>query len=157
MKREFTVKPIGIIHTPFREPADAPIQGSFEPDREGTVEVFNRYADGLADVDGFSHLILLYMFHNAKPTALLVKPFLVDELKGVFATRSPRRPNGIGLTIVRLLGREGNVLRVTGVDMLEGTPLIDIKPYVPDFDHRTEIRCGWLDDALQERRGTAEP
>jgi tRNA-Thr(GGU) m(6)t(6)A37 methyltransferase TsaA len=157
MKREFTVKPIGVIHTPFREPADPPIQGAFEPDQEGTVEVFDRYADGLADVDGFSHLILLYMFHKAKPPALLVKPYLVDELKGVFATRSPRRPNGIGLTIVRLLGREGNVLRVAGADMLEGTPLIDIKPYVPDFDHRTEIRRGWLDDALQERRGTNKP
>ncbi len=152
MEREFTIKTIGIIRTPFGEPADAPIQGAFEPDADGTVEVFDEYADGLADVAGFSHLILLYRFHKAKPPALIVKPFLVDELKGVFATRSPRRPNGIGLTVVRLLGREGNTLRVAGVDVLDGTPLLDIKPYVPDFDHMTDIRCGWLDDALQERR-----
>lgn len=152
MKLEFTIKAIGVIRTPFGEPADAPTQGAFEPDSEGTVEVFDEYAEGLTDVEGFSHLILIYKFHKAKPPASIVKPFLVDELKGVFATRSPRRPNAIGLTVVRFLGREGNVLRVAGVDMLNGTPLLDIKPYVPDFDHRTDIRCGWLDDALQERR-----
>ncbi|UCE27418.1 MAG: tRNA (N6-threonylcarbamoyladenosine(37)-N6)-methyltransferase TrmO [Candidatus Coatesbacteria bacterium] len=154
MKREFTVKTIGIIHTPFGKPADAPIQGYFEPYAEGTIEVFGEYAYGLADVDGFSHLVLLYRFHEAKPPALVVKPFLGDELKGVFATRSPRRPNAIGLTVVRLLGREGNVLRVAGVDMLDETPLLDIKPYVPNFDNRTDVRCGWLDDALRDGKET---
>jgi tRNA-Thr(GGU) m(6)t(6)A37 methyltransferase TsaA len=156
MKREFTIKAIGVIHTPYAESAETPIQGAFEPDAEGTVEVFDEYAEGLANVEGFSHLTLIYKFHKAKPAGLIVKPFLVDELKGVFATRSPRRPNGIGLTTVRLLGRNGNVLRVAGVDMFDGTPLLDLKPYVPHFDERTETRIGWLEAALRGRDENGE-
>jgi tRNA-Thr(GGU) m(6)t(6)A37 methyltransferase TsaA len=156
MKREFTIKAIGVIHTPYSESAETPIQGAFEPDAEGTVEVFDEYAEGLANVEGFSHLTLIYKFHKAKPAGLIVKPFLVDELKGVFATRSPRRPNGIGLTTVRLLGRNGNVLRVAGVDMFDGTPLLDLKPYVPHFDERTETRIGWLEAALRGRDENGE-
>lgn len=148
MKREFRIKAIGVIHTPYSETAETPIQGAFEPDAVGTVEVFDEFAEGLADVEGFSHLTLIYIFHKAKPAGLIVKPFLVDELKGVFATRSPRRPNGIGMTTVRLLGRDGNFLRVAGVDMLDGTPLLDIKPYVPYFDEKTGTRVGWLEAAL---------
>jgi tRNA-Thr(GGU) m(6)t(6)A37 methyltransferase TsaA len=156
MKREFTIKAIGVIHTPYSESAETPIQGAFEPDAEGTVEVFDEYAEGLANVEGFSHLTLIYKFHKAKPAGLIVKPFLVDELKGVFATRSPRRPNGIGLTTVPLLGRNGNVLRVAGVDMFDGTPLLDVKPYVPHFDERTETRIGWLEAALRGRDENGE-
>jgi tRNA-Thr(GGU) m(6)t(6)A37 methyltransferase TsaA len=156
MKREFTIKAIGVIHTPYSESAETPIQGAFEPDAEGTVEVFDEYAEGLANVEGFSHLTLIYKFHKAKPAGLIVKPFLVDELKGVFATRSPRRPNGIGLTTVPLLGRNGNVLRVAGVDMFDGTPLLDLKPYVPHFDERTETRIGWLEAALRGRDENGE-
>jgi tRNA-Thr(GGU) m(6)t(6)A37 methyltransferase TsaA len=151
MESKFTIKAIGVIRTPFAESSDTPVQGAFEPDADGTVEVFDEYAEGLTDVEGFSHLILIYKFHMAKPPASIVKPFLVDELKGVFATRSPRRPNGIGLTTVRLLGRDGNVLRVAGVDMFDGTPLLDIKPYVPCFDEKTDVRLGWLDEALRNR------
>jgi tRNA-Thr(GGU) m(6)t(6)A37 methyltransferase TsaA len=156
MKREFTIKAIGVIHTPYSESAETPIQGAFEPDAEGTVEVFDEYAEGLANVEGFSHLTLIYKFHKAKPAGLIVKPFLVDELKGVFATRSPRRPNGIGLTTVPLLGRNGNILRVAGVDMFDGTPLLDLKPYVPHFDERTETRIGWLEAALRGRDENGE-
>jgi tRNA-Thr(GGU) m(6)t(6)A37 methyltransferase TsaA len=156
VKREFKIKAIGLIHTPYSEPAGTPIQGAFKPDVEGTVEVFDEYAEGLADVEGFSHLTLIYKFHRAKPAGLIVKPFLVDELKGVFATRSPRRPNGIGVTTVRLLGRDGNVLRVAGVDMFDGTPLLDVKPYVPYFDERTGTRIGWLETALPRTDGNGE-
>jgi tRNA-Thr(GGU) m(6)t(6)A37 methyltransferase TsaA len=152
MEREFTVKAIGVIRTPYAEPAGTPVQGALEPDAKATVEVFDEYAEGLDDIEGFSHIVLLYKFHKAKTPALVVKPFLVEDLKGVFATRSPRRPNGIGLTVVRLLERDGNVLRVAGADMFDGTPLLDIKPYVPDFNEKTDVRCGWLDEPLRERR-----
>jgi tRNA-Thr(GGU) m(6)t(6)A37 methyltransferase TsaA len=139
---EFTIHPIGIIHTPFTGKDGTPIQAS-RSEAVGRVEVYPEFADGLQDIDGFSHILLLYVFHRSSGYTLSVKPFLDDQQRGLFATRYPARPNPIGLSIVRLLRRDENDLIVEGIDVLDGTPLIDIKPYVPDFDVRTEVRTGW--------------
>ena len=139
---EFTIRPIGIIHTPFADKDKTPIQPTHS-EAIGQVEVYAEYAAGLKDVEGFSHLILLYAFHRSSGFELSVKPFLDDQQRGLFATRYPYRPNPIGLSIVTLLDREENILTVQGIDVLDGTPLIDIKPYVPDFDVRTAVRTGW--------------
>ena len=147
---EIIVKPIGIIHTPFKEPKGTPIQPTGARDIEGTVEVFPDYADGLRDLDGFSHLYLLFYCHLSKEHSLLVKPFLGDSLHGVFATRSPSRPNPIGMSIVRLTKIERNLLQIRDVDMVDGTPLLDIKPYIPDVDNRETVRIGWLEKRVRE-------
>jgi tRNA-Thr(GGU) m(6)t(6)A37 methyltransferase TsaA len=139
---EFTIRPIGIIHTPFTDKVKTPIQPS-RSETIGRVEVYPEFGDGLQDIDGLSHIILLYIFHRSSGYTLSVKPFLDDQRRGLFATRYPARPNPIGLSIVRLLERHENTLVVAGIDVLDGTPLIDIKPYVPDFDIRTEVRTGW--------------
>jgi tRNA-Thr(GGU) m(6)t(6)A37 methyltransferase TsaA len=138
-------QPIGLIHSPFSHPDRTPIQ----PCRSrsaGQVELLPEYEPGLRDLEGFSHIFLLYFFHHARPGYdLTVTPFLDDEPKGLFATRYPRRPNSIGLSVVRLVRREGPVLHVGGVDVLDGTPLLDIKPYVPAFDAFPEASLGWLE------------
>jgi tRNA-Thr(GGU) m(6)t(6)A37 methyltransferase TsaA len=139
---EFIMKPIGVIHSPFTDKNETPIQAS-RSQGIGQVEVYPEFADGLQDVEGFSHLILLYAFHCSSGYTLRVKPFLDDQWRGLFATRYPCRPNPLGLSVVRLLARRGNVLEIEGVDVLDGTPLLDIKPYVPDFDVRTEVHTGW--------------
>ena len=138
------MKTIGIIRTPFAGKNDAPIQGVFVPDAIGRVELFPEYAAGLKDIEGFSHLFLLYRFDRAGEVELVRPTFLDDEPHGIFAARHPCRPNGIGLTVVCLLGREGNILVVTGVDMLDGTPLLDIKPYIPRFDAHPDAIPGWF-------------
>lgn len=141
---EFTYKAIGIIHTPFKVQADTPIQGTFS-DAEGTVEVFPEFAGGLKDIEGFSHLFLIYHFHKSQGYALTAKPFLDgSEERGVFAIRHFRRPNPIGLSIVELKKAEGNLLEVAGVDVLDGTPLLDIKPYIRQFDCREDASSGWV-------------
>jgi tRNA (adenine37-N6)-methyltransferase len=142
---EFRVKPIGVIHTPLTDKARAPIQAT-RSDALGTVDVEPGYADGLQDLEGFSHIILLYLFHQSEGYTLRVKPFLDDRLRGLFATRYPARPNPIGLSVVRLLARKGIRLEIEGVDMLDGTPLLDIKPYVAEFDVRTGTRTGWYEN-----------
>ena len=139
-----TLEPIGTIRTPFATKDDAPIQGAFHPENEGTVELLPEFAEGLADIDGFTHLILLYEFDRAAPVQMRRQTFLGDEPHGLWATRHPARPNGIGLTVVRLLGREGSRLRVGGIDVLDSTPLLDIKPYNPRFDSFPEASEGWL-------------
>ena len=139
---EFTIRPIGIIHTPFTDEEETPIQPS-RSEAVGRVEVYPEFADGLQDIDGFSHIILLYIFHRSSGYTLSVKPFLDDQQRGLFATRYPARPNPIGLSIVRLLERRENTLVVKGIDVLDGTPLIDIKPYVPNFDIRADVHTGW--------------
>jgi tRNA-Thr(GGU) m(6)t(6)A37 methyltransferase TsaA len=148
---EIACTPIGIVHTPFDTTEGMPIQPSRASGIEGTVEVFPEYAGGLADLDGFSHIILLCHFHRARPYRLRVVPFLDDQERGLFATRSPSRPNPIGLSVVRLLGIEGARLTVADVDILDGTPLLDIKPWVDDFDQRRDVRCGWLDEARRRQ------
>lgn len=142
---EFCLKAIGVIHTPFTELAETPIQSS-RSTALGEVEVFAEYEPGLEGIDEMSHLILLYVFHAAPSTvALKVKPFLDDEQHGVFATRHPSRPNPLGLSVVRLTQRSGRRLHVQGVDMLDGTPLLDIKPYFPEFDVHPADKTGWYD------------
>jgi tRNA-Thr(GGU) m(6)t(6)A37 methyltransferase TsaA len=141
---EFLINPIGVIHSPFTDKAQTPIQSS-RSKAISTVEIFSEFVEGLADVDGFSHLILLYVFHCSSGYELHVKPFLDNQLRGLFATRHPCRPNPIGMSIVRLLNCQSNILEIEGVDVLDNTPLLDIKPYVPDFDVRTETRTGWYE------------
>jgi len=145
MKIEF--QPIGIIYTPFKELAGMPIQPAGAAGVEGRVEVFAEYRDGLQDLNGFSHVILLYHLHRSKGYTLQVVPFLDTRLRGVFATRAPKRPNAIGLSVVRLQRVLDGVLYVENVDILDGTPLIDIKPYVPEFDEQAQVRTGWLAEA----------
>ncbi|MBN2744421.1 MAG: tRNA (N6-threonylcarbamoyladenosine(37)-N6)-methyltransferase TrmO [Marinilabiliaceae bacterium] len=136
--------PIGVIHTPFHEPQGMPIQPSAPGSGSGFVEVFEDYATGLNHIEGFSHLILLYHFHRAPDAQLQVTPFMDDHPHGIFATRSPTRPNAIGMSIVRLIDRIDNRLYVDQLDMLDKTPLIDIKPFFEPYDNRTNTRQGWL-------------
>jgi tRNA-Thr(GGU) m(6)t(6)A37 methyltransferase TsaA len=144
MSTEFIMRPIGVIRSPFSECKGMPIQPVFSA-ATGQVEVDGEYADGLQDLEDFSHIILIYALHRVNGYSLRVKPFLDDVQHGVFATRYPGRPNRIGLSIVRLCARRGAVLEVEGIDVLDGTPLLDIKPYVPEFDSRTDARSGWYD------------
>jgi len=156
MPRSVTFTPIGVIHSPHTDPSRTPIQPAFATSVRGTVEVFPEYADGLTDVEGFSHLHLLYWLHRSGPAALRVVPFLDDVARGVFATRAPNRPNPIGLSVVRLVERRGAVLVVEDLDILDGTPLLDIKPYITRFDQREPTREGWqdaVDDDVAARRG----
>lgn len=140
-------EPIGIIHTPFTRREGMPIQPAAGADVKGTIEVFEDFREGLADLDGFSHIILLYHFHQSRGFETRVVPFMDSQKRGLFATRAPRRPNPIGLSVVRLNGVEGRVLSIQDLDILDGTPLLDIKPYVPDFVVSGEIRTGWLEKA----------
>jgi tRNA-Thr(GGU) m(6)t(6)A37 methyltransferase TsaA len=144
-KGEIRYRPIGIIHSAFGEPKGIPIQPSAALGVEGTVEVFPKYADGLKDLEGFSHIILLYHFHLSKEPSLEVKPYMDEQPHGVFATRAPSRPNPIGISVVPLVKIEGNVLHVRNIDIVDKTPLLDIKPYVPDFDVRDVEKTGWLE------------
>lgn len=146
-----TLTPIGSIHSPFTLAAGMPIQPVFAEGTDGTVDVLPQYAEGLQDLEGFDRLWLVYWFHKAPPGPLRVIPFRDTTERGVFATRAPCRPSPIGLSCVRLLGIEGNTLRVGGVDMLDGTPLLDIKPYVPDFDSFPNAKAGWLDERRVSR------
>ena len=142
--REIAYRPIGVIRSPFRDAANMPIQPAGARGIGGTVALDEHYREGLRDVDGFSHVILIYHFHLSRGHSLLVKPFLDDAMRGVFATRAPRRPNPIGLSVVRLVRVEGTVLFIEDVDIVDGTPLLDLKPYVPLFDGRQDAKTGWL-------------
>lgn len=142
--KEIIYIPIGVIHSPFTDTTGMPLQSTGAQGVSGRIEVNPEYADGLKDLDGFSHIVLIYHFHLAKGYALQVKPFLDDNLHGVFSTRAPKRPNPIGISVVRLSRVEGCILHVTDVDVVDGTPLLDIKPYVPEFDVRTVDKIGWL-------------
>jgi tRNA (adenine37-N6)-methyltransferase len=152
MAEEIVYRPIGIIHTPYLDKEKTPIQGYYAPDNSGTVEVFPEFAAGLQDIAGFSHLILLYHFHRSGKCELIAKPFLDKEKHGIFAIRYFNRPNSIGLTVVNLKAVNDNMLEVSGVDMLDGTPLLDIKPYVPQFDIKEDAREGWFRTASEKDR-----
>jgi len=143
------LKPIGIIHSPYKSRKGIPIQPSFS-EEIGEIEVFREYEPGLEDMEGFSHIIILYLFHESKGYNLHVKPYLDENLRGLFATRAPARPNPIGLSIVKLMGRKGNILKVGGIDVVDKTPLLDIKPYVPEFDHRENVKIGWLEGKIRK-------
>lgn len=139
-----TFEPIGVLRTPFKTREEAPEQGAARPEAKGVVEVFPEFEDGLKDVETFSHVILLYHFDRAWEVKL-VRPASPDKTpRGLFASRHPCRPNGIGFTVVRLLGRSGNRLEVAGVDAIDGTPLLDIKPYIPRLDCFPEANEGWV-------------
>ena len=141
---EIKYKPIGIIHSLFKKPKGTPRQPTAGKGIDGKVEVFPEYAEGLKDVEGFSHIILVCHLHLSKPS-LKVKPFMDEQMRGVFATRSPSRPNPIGISIVRLVKIEKNILHVQDLDIIDGTPLLDIKPYVGEFDAKEVDKIGWLE------------
>ena len=136
--------PIGVIHSPYKTTQGTPIQPTGAKGVAGSIEIFPEYVAGLADLDGFSHIYVLYHFHLSKKFALKVKPFLDDRRRGLFATRAPSRPNPIGLSVVRLIAIRDNTLQVQDIDGVDGTPLLDIKPYVPAFDVHNVDRIGWL-------------
>ena len=152
MTKEIVYKPIGVIHTQLRHKEDAPIQGVFAPDNRGEVEIFAEYAEGLKDLEGFSHLFLLYHFHLADGRSLTAKPFLDKEKRGIFSIRHYNRPNPIGISVVRLHRVRENVLDIGEVDILDGTPLLDIKPYVPEFDERLVDGIGWYKEASEREK-----
>lgn len=150
------LQPIGVLRTPHRVPERTPVQPVYARGCSGLAEVWPAYRAGLRDLDGFSHVLLLYHLHRAGPAQLTVHPFTGDRPCGVFATRHPQRPNALGLSLVRLLGVEAGVLRLLDVDMLDGSPLLDIKPFVPRFDLVENARGGWteaVDEAIARQRG----
>jgi tRNA-Thr(GGU) m(6)t(6)A37 methyltransferase TsaA len=149
---EIIYRPIGIIHTSFKGVEGTPIQPSGALGIKGTVEVFTQYSVGLKDLDGFSHIILIYHFHLSKGYSLEARPFMEEKTHGIFAMRAPARPNPIGISVVRLVEIEGLILHIEDVDIVDGTPLLDIKPYVPDFDWREEERIGWLSEKSKRAR-----
>ena len=150
-----TYFPIGIIRSPFKEINGMPIQAKGAEGIPGRVELDKEFVAGLKDLQGFSHVFLIYHFHLSEGYSLEVKPFLDDQDHGVFATRAPRRPNPIGISIVRLVRVDGHTLHIEDVDVVDGTPLLDIKPYVPEFDVRPAERIGWFSgkaDLVKEAR-----
>jgi tRNA-Thr(GGU) m(6)t(6)A37 methyltransferase TsaA len=153
MRPTFRFEALGVVRSPFKTPEDVPVERNATAlgfdDVRGEIEVDSAFADGLKDIDGFSHLFILFAFDRAAEAKLLAKPPFDDQVRGIFATRSPRRPNALGLTVVKLEGRDGRVLRVSGLDMTDGTPVLDIKPYT-DRDRKDAVRTGWL--AKYERR-----
>jgi len=153
---DIQLKPIGIIHSPYRRPEDIPRQREYDPQAfeavEGELEIFEEFHEGLKDIEGFSHLIVLFAFHDSKVQHLTAHPPFDDKPRGVFSTRSPHRPNLIGMTVVRLRKRERNILKVSGIDMIEGTPVLDIKPYTRR-DQKKHIKMGWIDTVRREKKG----
>jgi len=147
---KITYRPIGIIHSPFKEPKGTPIQPKAAKGIDGMVEVFPQYEKGLKDIEGFSHIILIYHFHLSKACSLEVKPYMDSKLHGLFATRAPARPNPIGLSVVRLSKVERNNLHIKDVDIVDGTPLLDIKPFVPEFNSEDIIKKGWLEKNIRK-------
>lgn len=145
-------RPIGVIRSPFKGVRGVPIQPRAAEGVEGVVEIFPEYVDGLKDLDGFSHVILIYHFHLVEGYKLLVKPYMDQAERGVFATRAPARPNPIGISVVKLVKIEGNLIHVRNLDVVDGTPLLDIKPYVPDFDVFDVERIGWLEKSVHKLR-----
>jgi tRNA-Thr(GGU) m(6)t(6)A37 methyltransferase TsaA len=143
-------QPIGIIHSPFNSLEDMPIQPTSDTSGSGTVEIFPQFIDGLKDLEGFSHIYLLYHFHEVHQSRLIVTPFLDKEPRGIFATRAPSRPNPIGLSLVNLVRLENNLIYVDRLDVLNETPLLDIKPYVPDFEHIQNVQVGWLEQVKRQ-------
>lgn len=152
MKTIYEIKPIGIIHSPFKKREDTPIQPVFAKGAEGTVELLPGYAEGISDIDGFERIWLIYLFDRVREVKLKVVPFRDTVERGVFATRAPSRPNSVGLSAVKLIGVEGSNLKVVDIDILDGTPLIDIKPYIPQVDSFPDSKAGWFDAKRVDRR-----
>lgn len=150
MPQPISIHPIGIVHSPYRKPKGTPIQGVFGDQAEAWVELEEQYRDGLKDLDGFSHAILLYHFSLSDREEILSRPFLEDQEHGIFAIRSPHRPNHLGLSIVKIERIDGHRLYFTEVDILDGTPVLDIKPYVRQFDARPDAVSGWIEKHFRD-------
>lgn len=154
--KKITFSPIGIIHSPHNTPEKTPIQPAYANGICGKVEIFPEYIEALKDLDGFSHIYLIYYFHKSDKVKLTVKPFLEDIERGLFSTRSPYRPNPIGFSILKLNKIEENYLFVENIDILDGTPLLDIKPYTSKFNFLGEVKSGWqdsIDEPTAQKRG----
>ena len=147
---KITITPIGVIHSPYKHVKDMPIQGRFKADAKAWIELKDEYVAGLKDLDGFSHAIIIYYFHKSRKTHLCAKPFLENNEHGIFAIRSPNRPNHIGLSVIKLEGIEKNFVHFSEVDVLDGTPVLDIKPYVKQFDARNNTVSGWIDKHFKD-------
>ncbi|MCD6347405.1 MAG: tRNA (N6-threonylcarbamoyladenosine(37)-N6)-methyltransferase TrmO [Bacteroidales bacterium] len=143
-------KPIGVIHSPFKEPKGTPIQPTAAKGIKGTIELFKEYTEGLKDLSDFTYIFVLYQFHLSKKSSLTVVPFMDTRTHGLFSTRAPNRPNQIGISIVELISIKENILEIQDVDIVDGTPLIDIKPYVPEFDIREASKKGWLENNINK-------
>lgn len=152
----YTVTPIGLIHSPLKKREDAPIQPVYGVGHTATIEIYPEYHDGLKDLAGFSHIIVLYWFHRSSGYRLQCRPFLDAVERGVFATRAPRRPNPIGLSVVECRAVEGGQVTIRGVDMVDGTPVLDIKPYIAPFDSRSDVAMGWFEQAADRSRIRAD-
>ncbi len=146
-KHNLELKPIGIIHSPYKNTGEAPYQG-YKSEEISQIEVFKEFEGGLTDIEGFSHIIVIYYFHKSQGYHMLVKTPWDDRLHGLFTTRSPHRPCPLGLTVVELIAREKNILKVKGLDAIDGIPLLDIKPCIPAVDQRSVIKLGWLGSKL---------
>jgi len=153
---KITYRPIGIIHSPFKETKGTPIQPSAAKDIEGIVEIFPEYQRGLKDINGFSHIVLICHFHLSKDYLLEVKPYMDDNLHGLFATRAPARPNPIGLSVVRLIKVENNMLYIKDIDIVDGTPLLDLKPFVQEFNSQDIMKIGWLEKNIKKLGNTKD-
>ena len=145
MKKNILFKPIGLIKTPFKTREGMPIQPTGAKGIKGEIEIFHEFADGLKDLDGFSHIILIYHFHLSDGFKLQVKPFMDDKIHGVFSTRAPKRPNSIGFSVVKLNKMVKNTLYIENIDVIDGTPLLDIKPFITEVDAPKAEKLGWLE------------
>jgi len=157
MRKEILFKPIGTIHSDFKDTDKIPIQPVFADDSKGYLKISPKFVDGLRDLDGFSHIYLFFHLHKVQKVKLLVKPYLEDTERGVFSTRAPSRPNPLGFSLVKLDKIIGNIVHVSQIDILDSTPLIDIKPFIPRFDYRDNTTQGWISEVDEEeakRRGT---
>ena len=143
---EIKLKSLGVIHSPFKTVENMPIQPMAGKQYEAQIEIYPEFQEGLADLDGFSHIYIIFHLNKIEKYKLKVIPFLDTVERGIFATRSPARPNPVGLSLVELISVDQNILKIRGVDMLDGSPVLDIKPYVPDFDrHDNNVRKGWFE------------
>jgi len=149
-REEIVFQSIGIIHSPHQKISDIPIQPVFVNDIKGTVVIDPEFAEGLMDLNEFSHIYLFYFFHQSQKTCLHVKPYLSEQEHGIFATRAPHRPNKLGMSLVRLTKIAGNILHIKDIDVLDGTPLLDIKPYIKRFDSRDNVQSGWQDSVSDD-------
>jgi tRNA-Thr(GGU) m(6)t(6)A37 methyltransferase TsaA len=154
MKIEFNS--IGVIHSPYKARAEAPHQGHTS-ENVSEIEVYEQYAEGLKDIDAFSHLLIFYCFHRSRDYSLIVKTPHDSEPHGVFATRSPNRPNPVAICVVKLISRDGKLLKVKGLDAVDGTPLLDIKPYFPAIDFVQDATMGWAESKFRPDRKRAKP
>jgi tRNA-Thr(GGU) m(6)t(6)A37 methyltransferase TsaA len=147
---QVSIQTIGIVHSMFKQQTGTPIQPTAAKEIKGTIEIESKFKDGLCDLDGFSHIVILFGFHLSQDYKLKVTPYLDDRPRGLFSTRAPKRPSQIGMSIVRLDKIEDTTLHITGVDMLNGTPVLDIKPYIPKLNPDGEIKIGWLENAQKQ-------